>query len=297
MTIATHPRLILFIVIVILFFLINKQKKNILFKHAIAGDIFVAFDEDGGGTIDHEELRDGFDALGVELNNDQFKRMLSVWDESGDGEIDFDEFAEMFERTQLMLDVDGRRKLITFNAFEEMTAGPKGLSVGITEQKRLLLEQRASERAERTRLRLEAERKRLAALQGDKYVPVVKMGRKRKLPWTLERSVWAPRKLETDSKTFFDTDELFRAACIADFRHAHRIAKLIKSGPDYLATQDYLASQYRKLLGTFRMWCASDAQFGPFQMTNFAFKEFATTSTGICVEGKSKVRQTFYILL
>ena len=24
-------------------------------------DIFVAFDEDGGGTIDHEELRDGFD--------------------------------------------------------------------------------------------------------------------------------------------------------------------------------------------------------------------------------------------
>jgi hypothetical protein len=45
-------------------------------------DIFIAFDEDGGGTIDHEELRDGFDALGVELNDAQFKRMLSVWDES-----------------------------------------------------------------------------------------------------------------------------------------------------------------------------------------------------------------------
>ena len=46
-------------------------------------DIFVAFDEDGGGTIDHEELRDGFDMLGIELNNHQFKRMLNVWDESG----------------------------------------------------------------------------------------------------------------------------------------------------------------------------------------------------------------------
>ena len=48
-------------------------------------DIFIAFDEDGGGTIDHEELRDGFDALGVELNDAQFKRMLSVWDESVSG--------------------------------------------------------------------------------------------------------------------------------------------------------------------------------------------------------------------
>ena len=48
-------------------------------------DIFIAFDEDGGGTIDHEELRDGFDALGVELNDNEFEKMLAVWDEDESG--------------------------------------------------------------------------------------------------------------------------------------------------------------------------------------------------------------------
>ena len=61
-------------------------------------DIFIAFDDDGGGTIDHEELRDGFDALGIDLDDNQFKRMLSVWDESGDGEIDFTEFTNHMYR-------------------------------------------------------------------------------------------------------------------------------------------------------------------------------------------------------
>ena len=241
-------------------------------------DIFIAFDDDGGGTIDHEELRDGFDALGIDLDDNQFKRMLSVWDESGDGEIDFEEFAEMFERTQLMLDVDGRRKLISFDAFNEVP--PKIL--GITEEKRIVMEKREYDRSERTRKRLEAEAKRLAELNGDTYEPDKKKSRVRKIPWTLDRSVWAPRKLETDSKTYFDTEDLFRQSCLADFRHAHRIIKLIKNGADYLSVQDYLASQYRKLLGCYRMWCASDEQFGPFQMTHFAFKEFATTATGIC---------------
>ena len=32
-------------------------------------DIFVAFDEDGGGSIDPEEMRDGFEALNVMLND------------------------------------------------------------------------------------------------------------------------------------------------------------------------------------------------------------------------------------
>ena len=215
--------------------------------------------------------------------------MLSVWDESGDGEIDFDEFAVMFEKTQLMLDVDGRRKLITFDAVAEKIgegAGPHGRPLGITEEKKILLARREFARAERRRKRAEEEARRLAALNGQKFVAEVIPGRKRKIQWTMERSCWAPRKLETDSKDFFDTDKVLRAACVADFRNAHRLSKLVRTGPDYMAVQDYLASQYRKLLGCFRMWAASDEQFGPFQMTNFAFKEFAMTSTGIC-DGKT----------
>ena len=82
--------------------------------------------------------------------------MLSVWDESGDGEIDFDEFAVMFEKTQLMLDVDGRRKLITFDAVAEKIgegAGPHGRPLGITEEKKILLARREFARAERRRKR------------------------------------------------------------------------------------------------------------------------------------------------
>ena len=60
--------------------------------------MFEDFDEDGGGTIDHEELRDGFDMLGIELSDKNFTKMLAIWDESGDGEIDYEEFAECLRR-------------------------------------------------------------------------------------------------------------------------------------------------------------------------------------------------------
>ena len=45
-------------------------------------DIFIAFDEDGGGTIDHEELVGRVRRAG-RTNDKEFKRMLSVWDERG----------------------------------------------------------------------------------------------------------------------------------------------------------------------------------------------------------------------
>ena len=246
-------------------------------------DIFIAFDEDGGGTIDHEELRDGFDALGVELNDAQFKRMLSVWDESGDGEIDFEEFVEMFAKTQLMLDVDARRKLITFDAIGGIAEGSReGLGpIGISEAVRLRNERRAAEREERRLARLRKEAEERAKRLGGSFDPNMfkRSTPLKRLPFTLKESVWAPRQRETDSGDWYDTDELFKKACIADMRHAHRLNRLIKTGPDYLAIQEYLCTQYRRLLSTFRKWAASDAQFGPFQMTWGAFTEFATSST------------------
>ena len=73
-------------------------------------DIFIAFDEDGGGTIDHEELRDGFAALGVRLNDREFTMMLKIWDKNDEGEIEFDVFADMFEKTLLVLEVDDTKR-------------------------------------------------------------------------------------------------------------------------------------------------------------------------------------------
>ena len=73
-------------------------------------DIFIAFDEDGGGTIDHEELRDGFTALGVRLNDREFNMMLKIWDKDNEGEIEFDVFADMFEKTLLVLEVDDTKR-------------------------------------------------------------------------------------------------------------------------------------------------------------------------------------------
>ena len=190
---------------------------------------------------------------------------------------------DMFEKTQKLLNIDERRKLISFDAFDEIApgGGPNGLPLGIaSEEKKLRLAKREYERNERRRKRAEAEALRMKTLMGDQYIPSPHAVTLKKIPWTLDRSVWAPRKLETDSNDYFDTDNVLRQACLADFRHAHRIIKLIKNSAEYVQVQDFIASHYRKLLGCYRMWCASDAQFGPFQMTNFAFKEFATTSTG-----------------
>ena len=87
--------------------------------------------------------------------------------QQGDGEIDFEEFVEMFAKTQLMLDVDGRRKLITFDAVGGIAEGSRiGLGpIGISEAVRLRNERRAAEREERrlARLRKEAEERAVRA--------------------------------------------------------------------------------------------------------------------------------------
>jgi hypothetical protein len=185
--------------------------------------------------------------------------------QQGDGEIDFEEFVEMFAKTQLMLDVDGRRKLITFDAVGGIAEGSRiGLGpIGISEAVRLRNERRAAEREERRLARLRKEAEERAKRLGGTYDPNMFKSTGlpvKRLPFTLKASVWAPRARETDSGDWYDTDELLKKACVADMRHAHRLNRLIKTGPDYLSIQEYLCSQYRRLLSTFRKWAASDAQ-------------------------------------
>ena len=135
--------------------------------------------------------------------------------------------------------------------------------IGISEAVRLRNERRAAEREERRLARLRKEAEERAKRLGGTYDPNMFKSTGlpvKRLPFTLKASVWAPRARETDSGDWYDTDELLKKACVADMRHAHRLNRLIKTGPDYLSIQEYLCSQYRRLLSTFRKWAASDAQ-------------------------------------
>ena len=56
-------------------------------------------------------------------------------------------------------------------------------------------------------------------------------GRKAKA-WTLETSIWAPRKKSSDAKDFYDTEEVRRRMLLCDWqqaRHQHQLEKFIVS--------------------------------------------------------------------
>jgi hypothetical protein len=53
--------------------------------------VFAKFDEDGGGSIDEEELGHAMKALGAPVSADELSALVKEIDEDGNGEIDFDE--------------------------------------------------------------------------------------------------------------------------------------------------------------------------------------------------------------
>eukprot|EP00949_MAST-11_sp_MAST-11-sp1_P004880 g4880.t1 len=219
--------------------------------------MFEDFDEDGGGTIDHEELRDGFDMLGIELSDKNFTKMLAIWDESGDGEIDYEEFAEMFEKTQLMLEQDNRRRLIKFDVAKEFVR--KKPLTGLTGPEREV------------------------ALKKEKVENSFK----------LEESCFHARPRETDAKDWYDSKQTLVRACQADLSHAKRVRGLCQPGsegdPEYEELRKALQRNYRVLFYTYKHYCSSDAQFGPFLMTWNAFTKFATR-TGLIDKRNARLR-------
>ena len=58
-------------------------------------DAFTAFDRDGSGAIDLEELSNVLKQLGESLTQDEISAMMAEADDSGDGEIDFAEFSKI----------------------------------------------------------------------------------------------------------------------------------------------------------------------------------------------------------
>jgi Ca2+-binding EF-hand superfamily protein len=56
------------------------------------------FDTDGSGSIDRNELNEGFKMMKVTLNEVLIGNVFKILDSSGDGNISLDEFEAVFEK-------------------------------------------------------------------------------------------------------------------------------------------------------------------------------------------------------
>jgi hypothetical protein len=61
---------------------------------------FDACDEDGGGTIQNDELKSVLRACGMSVTDKQVGEMITEFDTDGNGELDFDEFLAMMFKIQ-----------------------------------------------------------------------------------------------------------------------------------------------------------------------------------------------------
>ena len=59
---------------------------------------FAAFDLDGGGTIDEDELSKCFKEMNVEIPGKKLRKMIATFDTDGSGEIEFDEFVALIDK-------------------------------------------------------------------------------------------------------------------------------------------------------------------------------------------------------
>eukprot|EP01083_Nonionella_stella_P069115 184082_1 len=61
--------------------------------------VFDQFDEDGGGSIDCDELQNALKLMGQELSKEEVDQLFKQIDTNGDGEIDYEEFKVMVAQT------------------------------------------------------------------------------------------------------------------------------------------------------------------------------------------------------
>ena len=71
-------------------------------------ETFNAFDLDGGGSIDNDELGDLMKTLGQEATEAELEKMIKLADADGSGDIDFEEFVTLIAHK--MKDDDGALK-------------------------------------------------------------------------------------------------------------------------------------------------------------------------------------------
>ena len=77
---------------------VNKDAVDDLISQQYLEGLFKELDKDGGGSIDRQELYDGFIARGAgdRFTAKEILQIINFMDKDGDGEIDFQEFIDMF---------------------------------------------------------------------------------------------------------------------------------------------------------------------------------------------------------
>mmetsp|Transcript_14074 Transcript_14074/g.18235 ORF Transcript_14074/g.18235 Transcript_14074/m.18235 type:complete len:150 (-) Transcript_14074:474-923(-) len=74
---------------------------DLMISHAPMKELmgtFQAFDRDKSGTVDSDEIKFVFEALGIELSQQMAEDMIKMFDTDGNGELDFKEFQALYKQ-------------------------------------------------------------------------------------------------------------------------------------------------------------------------------------------------------
>eukprot|EP01050_Picozoa_sp_SAG11_P005954 SAG11_NODE_442_length_9427_cov_486.939751_2_plen_2729_part_00 len=75
-----------------------------------AGAIFRTFDKDGDGTIDRQELKEGFEKIGEPLDDKDVDALMALVDSDGDGNVDYREFEQTGKMSEKMLEMASKEQ-------------------------------------------------------------------------------------------------------------------------------------------------------------------------------------------
>ena len=85
-------------------------------------DAFATFDSDGGGSIDHQELKALMASVGQMPSDEEVSEMIKVADADGSGTVDFPEFVTLMAH-KMINDDDHDRVTSAFSVFDEDGSG------------------------------------------------------------------------------------------------------------------------------------------------------------------------------
>ena len=80
-------------------------------------ELFEKFDEDGGGTIDFDELRNGLKSIQVYLTDEEMSSLRLLADPEGDGELKYHVFASMLAKVR---DTDAQERKRLARKYQEV---------------------------------------------------------------------------------------------------------------------------------------------------------------------------------
>jgi hypothetical protein len=101
----------------------------------------------------------------------------------------------------------------------------------------------------------------------------------------LEESVFSKRAANSDSGSFYDTDEFYNKVCVADLSYCGRLVALVGGEHEYERVKKLLQDNYRCIREAFRYHVAM-SRAGNFEMSWLDFSSFAKYCKLIVTEGE-----------